>query len=152
MTCDFAINSLGHEKTLFCQRHYKKCPICRRYSKLTSQQLMGFLPSDCTNPSKPFQVAGVDYAGPIKGLLSKCRGPGTLKAYIAIFVCFATHAIHIEIVEDYSGESVVADFDRFTARRGHCTDLNSDHGTKFVGFDSELKALFEAIQNQSTKI
>ena len=132
----------------------KKCLVCRRYSKRTCQQLMGFLPSDRTNPSKPFQVgyAGVDYAGPIKVRLSKCRGPGTLKGYIAIFVCFATHAIHIEIVEDYSGESFVAAFHRFTARRGHCTDLYSDQGTTFVGADSELKALFEAIQNQSTKI
>ena len=69
---------------------------------------MRFLPSDWTNQSKLFQVAGVDYAGPIKFCLSKCRGPDTLKGHIAIFVCFATHAIHIEIVEDYSGESLVA--------------------------------------------
>ena len=92
------------------------------------------------------------YAGPIKVRLSKYRGPGTLKGYIAVFVCFATHAIHIEIVEDYSEESFVAAFHRVNARRGYCTDHYLDQGTTFVGADSELKALFETIQNQSTKI
>ena len=113
---------------------------------------MGHLPTPRTSPTKPFQVAGVDYAGSIKVRLSKCRGPSTLKGYIAIFVCFSTHAIHIEVVEDYSGASFVAAFHRFTVRRGHCTDLYSDQGTTFVGADSELKALFKAIQDQSTKI
>ena len=64
---------------------------------------MGFLPSDRRNPSKPFQVAGVDNAGPIKVCLSKFGGPGTLKGCITSFVCFATHAVHIAIVEEYSG-------------------------------------------------
>ena len=109
-------------------------------------------PSDWTNLFKRFQVAGVDYAGPINIRLSECRRFGTLKGYIAIIVCFATHAIHIEIVEHYSGESFVAAFHHFTARRGHCTDLYSDQGTTFVGAGSALKAFFEAIRNQSTKI
>ena len=102
------------------------------------------------SPTKPFQVAGVNYAGSIRVRLSKCGGPSTLKGYIAIFACFSTHAIHIEVVENYSGASFAAALHRFTARRRHCTDVYSDQGTTFVG-DSELKGLFKAIENQSKK-
>ena len=51
-------------------------------------------------PSSPFERSGVDYAGPINIRLSKTRGKGTIKSYIAIFICMATKAVHIVVVED----------------------------------------------------
>ena len=63
-------------------------------------------------PSPPFERAGVDYAGPINVRLSKTRGKGTLKGYIAILICMATRAIHIEVVEDYTSEAFIAVFHR----------------------------------------
>ena len=62
-----------------------------------------------------------------------------------MFVCFSTHAVHLEAVEDYSSLAFMSAFYRFTARRGHCADLNSDQGTTFVGADTELSALFKAV-------
>ena len=137
----------------------KNCVRCRIFSKRGCTQLMGNLPSERTTSSKPFEVAGVDYAGPIKVRLAKVRGSITQKGYIAIFVCFFTHAIHIEVVEDYSSASFIAAFHRFTSRRGHVMHLHSDHGTTFVGAESALRQMLQGsvdwskrLQNKLTEI
>ena len=54
----------------------------------------------------------------------------------------------LEIVEDYTSEAFVSAFHRFTACRGHCSELYSDQGTNFVGADKQLGALFiEALKH-----
>ncbi|XP_053598634.1 uncharacterized protein LOC106693298, partial [Microplitis demolitor] len=72
----------------------------------------------------------------------------TYKGWIAVFVCLATSAIHIEIVTDYSTDAFVAAFRRFTSRRGACSILYSDCGTNFVGADATLKKEFAAGSRQ----
>ena len=84
---------------------------------------MGELPKTRVRQSSSFERSGVDYAGPIHLRLTKTRGKGTMKGYIAIFICMATRAVHIEVVEDYSSEAFIAAFHRFMARRGHCKEL-----------------------------
>ncbi|XP_014215750.1 uncharacterized protein LOC106644642 [Copidosoma floridanum] len=105
------------------------CFTCKRYKSRTQTQLMDDLPDCKVTPSPPFQKTGVDYAGPLSVQRSKCRRKGTLKGYIVVFVCMATKAIHLEIVEDYSTELIIAAFQRFVSRRGYCNDLYNDQGT-----------------------
>ena len=52
---------------------------------------MGNLLSRRTAPSEPFEVTGIDYAGPIKVRALELRGNITQKGDIAIFVCFSIH-------------------------------------------------------------
>ena len=75
-----------------------------------------------------------------------------MKGYIAIFVCMATRAVHIEVVEDYTSEAFIAAFHRFTARRDFCKELYSDQGTNFVGADAQLKQMIAASSSYSTQI
>ena len=103
-------------------------------------------------PSLPFESAGVDYTGPINVRLSKTRGKGTIKGYIAIFVCMATRAVHLQVVEDYSSEAFIAAFHRFTARRGFCKELYSDQRTNCIGADAQLKQMIVASSSYSTQI
>ena len=93
---------------------------CSRYAARVPSQLMGELPKARVRHSSPFERSGVDYAGPIHLRLTKIRGKGTMKGYIATFIYMATRAVHIEVVEDYSSEAFIVAFHRFTARRGHC--------------------------------
>ena len=79
-------------------------------------------------------------------------GKGTMKGYIAIFICMATRAVHIEVVEDYTSEVFIAAFHRFTARRGFCKELFSDQGTNFVGADTLLKQMVSSSYSCSTQI
>ena len=119
-----------------------KCVTCLRYTATTNSQRMGDLPEARVTPSFPFNRSGVDYAGPFKVRLSKTRGKATMKRYIAVFICLATRAVHLEMVEDYSSEAFIGAFHRFTSRRGHCSLLLSDQGTNFVGADTIFQEMF----------
>ena len=71
-----------------------------------------------------------------------------MKAYLALFVCFATKAIHIEVVSDQSTAAFLAALKRFCARRGRPQAIYSDNGSNFKGAKNELveftKFLLEA--------
>ena len=53
----------------------------------------------------------------------------------------STKAVQIEVVEDYTSDTFIAAFSRFTSRLGHCATLLSDQGTNFIGADKELARL-----------
>lgn len=103
-----------------------KCVRCCRYRQRRAQQIIGQLPIERVTPFRPFLHSGVDYAGSF--LLKNWKGKNSrkYKAYIALFVCQATSAIHLELVTDYSTEAFIAAFKRFTAKRGICATLRSD--------------------------
>ncbi|XP_018392385.1 PREDICTED: uncharacterized protein LOC108771565 [Cyphomyrmex costatus] len=95
---------------------------------------------------------GVDYAGPFIIKTWRGRAAKTYKGYLAIFVCFATSAIHIEVVTEYTTEAFLSAYKRFISRRGICATLQSDCGTNFVGADRELRRRFEATTKESREI
>jgi hypothetical protein len=95
-----------------------QCLTCHRCKVQASQQLMGELPSIQVRTSRPFLTAGVDYAGPTSLRLGTTRSKTITKGYIAIFVCFVTKAVHIEVVTILTAEAFLASLRRFIARRG----------------------------------
>ncbi|XP_024872247.1 uncharacterized protein LOC112454856, partial [Temnothorax curvispinosus] len=105
---------------------------------------MGNLPRGRVTPARPFLRTGVDYAGPILVRTSKGRGHRAHKAFIAVFICLASKAVHLEAVSDYTTEAFLAAFRRFTSRRGLCAEVFSDCGTNFVGADRVLREFFRA--------
>ncbi|XP_076643557.1 uncharacterized protein LOC143353835 [Halictus rubicundus] len=105
--------------------------------ELNGALMQNLVPSRC-RPSRPFENIGVDYAGPYQVREAVGRGKRAHKTYIAVFICFATHAIHIELVHSYSTEGFLATFDRFISRRGIPATVTSDNGTNFVGAAREL--------------
>lgn len=92
--------------------------------------------------SRPFQHTGVDYAGLIFVRTTKGRGHKSAKAFIAVFICMSTKAVHLDVVSDYTADAFLAALRRFTARKGLCEVIYSDCGTNFVGAERELRALF----------
>lgn len=122
------------------------CVTCTREKAIVPTELMGNLPeSRVTRSSRPFVHCGVDYAGPILVRTTPGRGHKSTKAFIALFVCMASKAVHVELVSDYSSAAFIAAFHRFCSRRGLPTDMYSDNGTTFVGADRELATLFRAV-------
>ncbi|XP_024883190.1 uncharacterized protein LOC112461950 [Temnothorax curvispinosus] len=113
---------------------------------------MGQLPPSRVTPSRPFLTAGVNYAGPIT--LKSWRGRGTKchKEWIAVFVCFVTSAVHLELVTEYTTEAFLVAYRRFTGRRGICHTLFSDCGTNFLGADAALKRLFDSGSTESQQL
>ncbi|XP_020295809.1 uncharacterized protein LOC109860845 [Pseudomyrmex gracilis] len=105
---------------------------------------MADLPKQRVTPTRPFQHTGVDYTGPIMLRTTPGRGHKSYKAFIVVFVCMSTKAVHLDVASDYSANAFLAAFRRFTACRGLCQTLYSDCGTNFIGADSQLRSLFTA--------
>jgi hypothetical protein len=74
--------------------------------------------------SRVFLNCGIDYAGPILIKEGRGRGKRSVKAYIAIFVCFVTRATHLELVSDCTTEAFVNACKRFMCRRGKPKNIN----------------------------
>ena len=75
----------------------------------------GQLPIDRTIGSTPFQVLGVDYAGPIPYKISTKRSG---KAHILLFACSLTRAILLELLNNQTTEGFVKSLKRFIERCG----------------------------------
>lgn len=128
----------------------KQCIVCLRYNSVVRSQLMADLPVERVTPSRPFTSVGVDFAGPFT---TKCVGHRSVvrfKAYVALFTCLATRAIHLEVVSTLSTDHFMLSFTRFIARRGRPSVVWSDNGTNFIGaaavlqLDEERVASFSA--------
>lgn len=111
--------------------------------------MMADLPVNRVTFVRPFLSTGVDYAGPIYVRPSKRRGLKPNKAYIVVFICFSTKAIHVELAGDLSTETFIAAFRRFISRRGLCQDMFSDNGSNFIGAKREIEELFSILKNNS---
>jgi hypothetical protein len=116
----------------------KSCVVCYKFRPKSINQFMGDLPAARVTGCFPFFKTGIDYAGPVT--LKLTRRTST-KAYIALFVCMATKAVHIELVSDLSTKAFLAALTRFTSRRGHCKDIFCDNATNFVGAKNEVTAI-----------
>ncbi|XP_060861541.1 uncharacterized protein LOC132938620 [Metopolophium dirhodum] len=114
--------------------------------------VMGNLPTFRVNrPSKCFENCGVDYAGPFMLKCSNRRNAATQKAYICVFVCFATKAVYLELVCELSTDAFLAALTRFISRRGLCKNIYSDNATCFVGANNKLSDLKQLMSSESHK-
>ncbi|XP_062538295.1 uncharacterized protein LOC134206587 [Armigeres subalbatus] len=116
------------------------CVKCFRTKPRSIQPLMGILPEARVTVNAPFELTGVDYAGPVFVREGKHK-PKVVKAYISLFVCLTTKGIHLELVSDLTTDAFLAALDRFINRRGFVRKLFSDNGTNFVGASKELHQL-----------
>ncbi|XP_075210228.1 uncharacterized protein LOC142317554 [Lycorma delicatula] len=113
---------------------------------------MGDLPKSKVQATLlPFYITGVDYCGPFNVRLNKRRGSVPAKCYIALFVCFSTKALHLELVEDLTTESFIAALKRFMSRRGKPKDKYSDKERKFVGAQLEQQELCDLQKGENFK-
>ncbi|GFV05357.1 integrase catalytic domain-containing protein [Trichonephila clavipes] len=112
---------------------------------------MGSLPRERVNPSFPFLHTGIDYCGPF--FIRYKHQKGYLpKIYVAIFVCLASKAVHLEIVSDLTTDAFLATLKHFVARRGKCATISSDNAKNFVGANRELKRLHNLLKFPEEKL
>jgi len=97
----------------------RKCVVCFRAKPPMLQQRMGDLPATRITTSRSFLNTGIDYGGPFTIKISRNK---TDKAYICIFLCFTTRAIHLELVVDLTTPAFIRALQRFIARRGRCAN------------------------------
>ncbi|GFU60126.1 integrase catalytic domain-containing protein [Trichonephila clavipes] len=128
------------------RREIKRCIECCRFNSKPSYPKMGDLPKQRITQTRPFEIVGIDFAGPI---LTKCqhlRKANKFKSYICLFICLATKAVHLELVSTLSTDAMLAALRRFIARRGHPSEIHSDNGTNFIGANNYLKQLYMLVK------
>lgn len=128
-----------------------KCITCFRFKRQLLIQKMGILPSYRVQQAAPFAFCGVDYAGYFKIKTSRLRNAQLSKAYIALFVCLTTRAVHLELVSDLSAIQFLKAFKRFISRRGIPSHMFSDNAGNFTNAAKEIqKSLEQALQDSNS--
>lgn len=119
----------------------RSCTKCFRFDASGIQYIMGNLPKHRLTPSRPFLFTGIDFMGPVLLKDRLTRNFKTVKAWVCLFICFSTRAVHLELVGDLSTNSFFAALRRFFSRRGISSDIYSDHGTNLIGAKNEIERL-----------
>ncbi|CAB0000027.1 unnamed protein product [Nesidiocoris tenuis] len=116
-----------------------RCVTCFKTKPKEQEHLMGDLPTSRLEPISAFYRCSCDYGGPYRIKASSLRNAKVTKAYICLFVCFTTRAIHLELVSDLTTDAFIAALRRFVGRRGSVSEIQSDCGTNFVGAKHKLE-------------
>ena len=119
------------------KRIRKNCHGCKRFQVTAfAEPPPGLLPLDRTTGSRAFQVIGVDYAGP---LVYKTRFNRLKKAYILLFSCSLTRAIHLQGLQEQTTEEFIRALKLFIARRGRPQKIYSDNAKTFTAAAKWIK-------------
>lgn len=117
----------------------RECYGCKRFLAVAlAAPPPGLLPREKTEGSCPFEVVGVDFAGPIKYRKTP-RVEG--KAYLVLYACSLTKALYLEVLPNLETSTFFASLKRFIARRGRPLKIFSDNGRTFVGAENLLKQI-----------
>ena len=115
------------------------CNHCKRYRvKVLRAPPTSTLPLFRTEFTEPFSVTGVDFAGP---LLYKSGKSETDKAYVALFTCASTRAVHLRLCKDMTAEEFKRSLKEFVARRGSPSQIVSDNAKTFQATKKWLTTL-----------
>eukprot|EP00795_Rhopilema_esculentum_P000506 gene506-10185_t len=110
----------------------KKGNTCKRFNaRPVSKPKPGLLPEDRTEGTRPFEVVGVDYAGPISHKTRKGEKENL------------TRAVYMEVVPDTTAKIFLQCLKRFTARRGRPKKIYSDNAQTFKFAAKWLKQLMK---------
>ena len=109
-----------------------RCVICQRVKKGTLfRPLPPPLPAERVQWVQPLANVGVYHTESFT--IRDSQGRKT-KAYICLFVCTTTRAVHLEVVDNLTTTSFIMCFKRLTAMKGMPTLLLSDnHKTFYCG-------------------
>lgn len=119
------------------------CVTCQRFSATPASAPTGPLPCTRTTQAEPFEVVGVDFAGPLYIQAKEV----THKSYITLFTCAVTRAVHLELVPDISTRSFLLAFRRFVSRRGLCRIIYSDNALTFKRASKDLAELWKILRH-----
>lgn len=92
------------------------CVPCFHTRRRSFQPKMARLPKYSAQKVKPLEISGVIYVNPVTLKETRKQHSVGSSAYICLFVCTTTKAIHLELSSDLSTETFLLAFTRFSAR------------------------------------
>ena len=142
------------------KKHLSHCVTCRKQTSRHFDESPAMLPLDRIREAEPFEIVGVDYAGPLyvwedflqgpekkkpkKGEPSKGKKKKKLhmrKVYMLLFTCAVTRAVHIELVPDQTAHTFVLALRNLFADRRPSSVIYSDNAKTFYKVNKYLRRL-----------
>lgn len=131
----------------FVRKIIYRCTICKR---LEGKSCRGNppppLPEYRVRQSRPFQVTGVDFAGPL--FVRASDTTATSKVWLCLYTCCATRAVHLDLVTDMTADTFIRSFRRFVSRRGLPSRMISDNGKTFKSAAKLIKQVLESPESR----
>ena len=125
-----------------------QCIKCRRYNVRAATQQMASLPLARVQLGRCFKHTGVDYAGPITVKL-RYQSKVTAPAWICLFTCMVSRAVHIELVMDNTTQEFLMALRRFANCRGLPEKIYSDNAATFTG---AKETLYKTLEENNAEI
>ena len=122
------------------KRILNSCVTCHRFEGSPFQSPPAPPLPECRVKEDPvFSHMGVDSAGPL--ITRQTAGTSSSKVWIALFTCYVSRAVHLDVVPDQSTVAFIRCLKRFVARRGFPKRFISDNGKTFQAAERYLKAV-----------
>ena len=115
-----------------------KCFVCKLIEgKAYSSRPFPPLPRHRINMDHPFETSGTDFAGPLYVKTLEFDQQTVEKAYILLFTCTSTRAVHLELVNNLEAPTFLLAFRRFIGRRGAPKLVISDNAKAFKAAETK---------------
>ena len=128
------------------------CRRCRSLYKKSLEVAMGPIQNVNLCIAPPFFASQIDILGSYKAYsianLRTTRKTPVGKIWFAIFCCTTTGAIDVRVMEDYSTDSVVLAFIRFSCRYGYPKYLMPDAGSQLLKSCEEMRYSFTDVKQK----
>ena len=89
------------------------------------------LPAERVQIAPPFTNIGLDFTGPLYLKVKEGSKTSTSKAYMCIFICEDSLAVHLELLSSMTTQDFLQAFRRMANRRGMAEVFHSDNQTTF---------------------
>ena len=122
------------------------CPRCLYLKKKSVDVAMGPISNDNLRIAPAFYISQVDLFGPFNSY-SHVNKRATVKIWFVVFCCCTTGAIDIKVTEDYSANSFILGFIRFSCKVGYPRRLLPDPGSQLLNGCGSMKIKFSDISN-----
>ena len=134
----------------------RKCVVCKKLEGVPySSQRVPDLPTCRVSEDPPFAHTGLDFAGPLY-FAEPRSGSDSSKAYICLFTCASTRAVHLELTHGLNVPNFLLAFRKFAARRSLPATILSDNAKTFKSASKEIRTIcrsaevFQYLSNQRT--
>ena len=115
------------------------CYTCRVANKTAQTQSMGAVHDNRVCPTAVFDWTAVDLFGPL-AIRDTVKRRVTSKCWGVVFCCTTSSAVHIEVSESYSADSLLQCFKRFINMRGSPRNITSDPGSQVIAAAEVMKS------------
>ena len=109
----------------------KYCIRCRIRNRARMKVMMGPLAEANLKIAPAFYTSQVDLFGPFSSY-SNANKRATIKVWFVLHCCCVTGAVDVKLMEDYSADSFLLAFIRFSCRYGYPKTLLIDEGSQLV--------------------